>query len=90
MSVLWFLHRSNATAARFLTPRTTFTILIICSPACVALYFAAGRLTVQPNPIGIHQMNSSAAARKPCCSRENKSRRYSTTSKKGRPGFAMC
>jgi hypothetical protein len=62
-SVLWWLHRSNAAVARFLTPRTTLTILFICSPACVALYFAAGRLTVQPNPIGIHQMNSYG-----CCS----------------------
>jgi hypothetical protein len=62
-SVLWWLHRNNAAAARFLTPRTTLTILLICSPACVALYFAAGRLTVQPNPIGIHQMNSYG-----CCS----------------------
>jgi len=58
MSVLWFLRHSNAAAAKFLTLRTTATILFICSPACVALYFAAGRLTVHPNPIGIHQMNS--------------------------------
>jgi hypothetical protein len=62
-SVLWLLHRSNAAAGRFLTPRTTLTILFICSPACVALYFAAGRLTVHPNPIGIHQRNSYG-----CCS----------------------
>jgi len=61
--ILWLLHRNNAAAAGFLTHRTTFTILFICSPACVALYFAAGRLTVHPNPTGIHQMNSYG-----CCS----------------------
>lgn len=63
MFALWFLHHSNTAAARFLTPRTVLAILFLCSPACVALYFAAGRLTVQPNPIGIHQMNSYG-----CCS----------------------
>lgn len=62
-SALWIIHRSNVAAARFLTPRTILTILFVYSPACVALYFAAGRLTVQPNPIGIHQMNSYG-----CCS----------------------
>lgn len=61
--VLWTLYHSNATIAKFLTPRTTSTILLVCSPACVALYFAAGRLTVNPNPLGIHQMNSYG-----CCS----------------------
>jgi GR25 family glycosyltransferase involved in LPS biosynthesis len=63
VSVLWFLRHSNAAAAKFLTPRTIFAILFICSPACVALYFAAGRLTVHPNPTGIHRMNSYG-----CCS----------------------
>lgn len=61
--VLWFLRRSNAAAAKFLTPRMVFAILFICSPACVALYFATGRLTVHPNPTGIHRMNSYG-----CCS----------------------
>lgn len=60
---LWTLHHTSATMAKFLTPITTFTILLVCSPACVALYFAAGRLTVHPNPLGIHQMNSYG-----CCS----------------------
>jgi hypothetical protein len=63
VGVLWFLRRSNAAAAKFLTPRTILAILFICSPACVALYFAAGRLTVHPNPTGIHRMNSYG-----CCS----------------------
>lgn len=62
-SVLRVLYRNNAAAARFLTPRTTLTILFVCSPACVGLYFAAGRLTVQPNPVGIHKMDSYG-----CCS----------------------
>jgi hypothetical protein len=62
-SALWFLRRNNAVAAKFLTYRTTFTILLICSPACVALYFAAGRLKVHPNPTGIHHMNGYG-----CCS----------------------
>jgi hypothetical protein len=57
LGVLWFFHRNNIAVAKFLTPRTTFTVLFVCSPACVALYFAAGRLTVHPNPTGIHHMN---------------------------------
>lgn len=61
--VLWTLYHNSAAIAKFLTPKTTFTILMVCSPACVALYFAAGRLTVHPNPRGIHQMNSYG-----CCS----------------------
>lgn len=61
--MLWLLRRSHASIARILSPRTTLVILFICSPACVALYFAAGRLTVHPNPTGIHQMNSYG-----CCS----------------------
>jgi hypothetical protein len=63
VAVIWFLHSSNAAAARFLTPLTTLNILFIYSPACIGLYFAAGRLTVHPNPLGIHQMNSYG-----CCS----------------------
>jgi GR25 family glycosyltransferase involved in LPS biosynthesis len=63
VGVLWLLRRSNAAAAKFLTPRAILAILFICSPACVALYFAAGRLTVHPNPTGIHRMNSYG-----CCS----------------------
>ena len=63
VGALWFLRRSNSAAAKFLTLRTIFAILFICSPACVALFFAAGRLTVHPNPTGIHLMNSYG-----CCS----------------------
>lgn len=61
--ILWTVHRNNASASRFLTLRAISTILFVCTPACIGLYFAAGRLTVQPNPTGIHQMN-----RFGCCS----------------------
>jgi len=61
--VLRFLRHGSKAATRFLTPRTTLFILFFCSPACVGLYFAAGRLTVHPNPTGIHQMNGYG-----CCS----------------------
>lgn len=62
-STLWILRHKNAPASRFLTSRAISVILFICTPGCIALYFAAGRLTVQPNPIGIHQMNQFG-----CCS----------------------
>jgi hypothetical protein len=63
IGTLRLLCRSSRAASRFFTPRTTLVILLICSPACVGLYFAAGRLTVHPNPTGIHQMNGYG-----CCS----------------------
>lgn len=49
--------------SRFFTPRATAVTLSMCAPACVALYFAAGRLTVQPFPSGIHRMDDFG-----CCS----------------------
>ncbi|WPG99527.1 Hypothetical protein R9X50_00234200 [Acrodontium crateriforme] len=50
--------------SRFLAGRGTMAFLLcICAPACVGLFFAAGRMTVHPNPHGIHQMNHHA-----CCS----------------------
>lgn len=57
------LRYSCTTASRFLTRRTTGVILALYAPACVALYFSAGRLTVQPYPHGIHRMNEYG-----CCS----------------------
>lgn len=63
VSVLGLLRRISKAASGFLTRRTTLFILLVCSPACIGLYFAAGRLTVHPNPSGIHQMNGYG-----CCS----------------------
>ena len=63
IAILRTLRRSSISASRFLTPNTTLFILLFCSPACIGLYFAAGRLTVHPNPTGIHQMNGYG-----CCS----------------------
>lgn len=62
-SALYILRRNNPAASRFLTPPTALIILLVCSPACIALYFAAGRLTVQPSPTGIHRMDKYG-----CCS----------------------
>lgn len=61
--ILYVLQRNSALASRFLTPRAISVILFACTPACIGLYFAAGRLTVQPNPTGIHEMNKFG-----CCS----------------------
>jgi hypothetical protein len=63
VSFLRLVRRVNKAASRFLTLRTSLFILLVCSPACIGLYFAAGRLTVHPNPTGIHQMNGYG-----CCS----------------------
>lgn len=62
-SILWTLRRRRARFSRFLNPKMTLVILFVYSPACVGLYFAAGRLTVHPKPLGIHRMNSYG-----CCS----------------------
>lgn len=37
--------------------------LVGCSPACIVLFFAAGRLTVMPPPRGLHRLNEYG-----CCS----------------------
>ena len=63
VSFLRLVRRVNKAASRFLTLRTSLFILLVCSPACIGLYFAAGRLTVHLNPTGIHQMNGYG-----CCS----------------------
>lgn len=63
ITVIYLLHRNSPAAARFLTPRTILVILFICSPASVALYFAAGRVTVYPLRNGISRMNAYG-----CCS----------------------
>jgi hypothetical protein len=63
IGTLQLLRRISKPATKFLTPRTTLSILLLYSPACVGLFFAAGRLTVHPNPTGIHQMNTYG-----CCS----------------------
>lgn len=61
--ILWGRHSSQTLASRVLTWRTTIAILSICVPACVALYFAAGRCTVAPLPFGLQKMNNFG-----CCS----------------------
>ena len=58
-----YLLCSSTSISLFFTPRTKFVTLCICTPACVALYFAAGRLTVQPFPLGVHRMDNFG-----CCS----------------------
>jgi hypothetical protein len=63
IGALYFLRKRSNTAATFLTPYATICILFVCTPACIGLYFAAGRLIVQPYSQGIHQMNSYG-----CCS----------------------
>lgn len=55
--------RGRTALRHFLTPKTLLVILSICSPLCIGLYFAAGRLTVLPLPRGLHEMNAFG-----CCS----------------------
>lgn len=61
--LLYLLSRTHPASARFLTFRTSFVILFLCAPACIGLYFAAGRTTVAGFPHGVHKMNKYA-----CCS----------------------
>nr|POF04077.1 hypothetical protein CFP56_21832 [Quercus suber] len=63
IAVLYTLHRNHARSARFLTVKTVLFILFVCAPACIGLYFAAGRATVAGFPPGVHKMNKYA-----CCS----------------------
>lgn len=62
-AVLWLLRRNISSARQFLTPRTIATMLLVCSPACIGLYFAAGRQIVTLTPTDIHEMNQFG-----CCS----------------------
>lgn len=57
------LRRYNQKAAQVLSLRALVIIVCALAPACVGLYFAAGRLTVQPYRHGIHRMDNYG-----CCS----------------------
>nr|POF13132.1 hypothetical protein CFP56_10280 [Quercus suber] len=63
IAVLYTLRRTHMPSSRFLTFKTVLVILFICAPACIGLYFAAGRATVAGFPQGVHKMNKYA-----CCS----------------------
>lgn len=59
LALMLLLLRSNSIAiVKVLTARAVCFLLTICAPACVALDFAAGRLTVQPYRQGIHRMKA--------------------------------
>lgn len=62
VGIILFLRRNTA-ASELLTPWMVSTILVVCAPVVIGLFFAAGRLTVMPFPTGIHQMNNFG-----CCS----------------------
>lgn len=63
LGTVFVLRRESTVASRILTRRTTIAFMVACVPACIALFFAAGPLTVLPFPQGIHQMNNYG-----CCS----------------------
>lgn len=50
-------------AATVFTPLTIITILFLCTPMLIGLYFAAGRVTVSPPPRGLSRMDNYG-----CCS----------------------
>ena len=50
-------------APTYLTSRTLTTILFVCTPICITLYFAAGRLTVASPSTGLNRMDTYG-----CCS----------------------
>src|SRR2546421_12949028 len=48
---------------RFLSTEVILVFCLICTPLCVALFFAAGRVSMRPIPSCVHEM-----ARFGCCS----------------------
>jgi hypothetical protein len=62
-AVLCSLRRCHRAFSKILTVRTRGIILLVHLPACIFLYFAAGRLTVAPLRNGLHSMDHFG-----CCS----------------------
>lgn len=54
---LRLLATRTTTGARLINPRTTIAILLVCTPSLIALWFAAGRLTVHPPGRGVVRMD---------------------------------
>ncbi|KAL2011798.1 hypothetical protein VTN00DRAFT_4516 [Thermoascus crustaceus] len=59
----YLLIPSTTTRRRFLTNETIFLLCGVCTPLLIALFFAAGRVTMLPIPPGVHDM-----PRFGCCS----------------------
>jgi hypothetical protein len=57
------LLRRSPSMARFLTGPTILVILFAILPSCIGFFFASGRLTVAPIPVGLQDMNKYG-----CCS----------------------
>lgn len=60
---LRLLATRTSTGARLINIRTTIAILLVCTPSLIALWFAAGRLTVHAPQRGIVRMDKYG-----CCS----------------------
>jgi ABC-type glycerol-3-phosphate transport system permease component len=56
-------HSSNHYLARFLSGPTMLVVLFVILPSCIGFYFASGRLTVAPLPLGLQHMEKYG-----CCS----------------------
>ncbi|WPH03905.1 Hypothetical protein R9X50_00678800 [Acrodontium crateriforme] len=64
LGIIYLLRSSKIKKANeFLTDRAVLVILFICAPACILLYFAAGRITIYSPSSGVYPMNHHA-----CCS----------------------
>ncbi|KAF1826670.1 uncharacterized protein K489DRAFT_312352 [Dissoconium aciculare CBS 342.82] len=62
-TTMYILQRNSRTCSKFLTTRTFFVILFVCTPCTIGLYYAAGRLTTSPLSRGVVLMDSHG-----CCS----------------------
>ena len=63
VGIIFAVLRCCPPSAKALTRATVATICFVCAPMCIALYFAAGRLTVQPLWRGLNRMDNYG-----CCS----------------------
>src|SRR2546421_11453332 len=61
--VLLSIRHSYPTMKKRLANQTILIACGVCIPLCILLYFAAGRVTVAPLPVGLNEMNSFG-----CCS----------------------
>lgn len=53
---LSLVRRRNPKAAQVISGAAVFTICFICIPMCIILFFAAGRNSMFPLPVGVNEM----------------------------------
>ena len=62
-AVLFAILRYYPPSATYITARTLSTVILVCTPMLITLYFCAGRLTVSPPSTGLSRMDTYG-----CCS----------------------